>query len=120
MIFIEVFYALIGVFLALTAYAFYDTENRLYGNLIAEFIVVVLAFYIAVLAITGTIVDHNVVANGTVANVSSPFINTTYSWVDENVAPQNTAIMGIFMFAGSVLGIHWLLLIVEAVRETIR
>lgn len=118
MMLLGVFYVLIVAFIGLVAYAFIDTENRLYGNLIAEFIAIVLAFFLAANAITGNIVDHAVVQNGTATNVSSPYINTTYAHIDAIYPIQNPAVTALFSLVGLFLGIHFLRGAWEAVQET--
>ena len=120
MIFIEILYALIAVFCVLTVYAFLDTNNRLYGNLIAEFFAVILAFFIAANAIMGNVVSHDLVQTTTISNKSpdGTFVNSTIAYTDATYTVQDVSLMGIFAFAGAILGIHWLLAIVEAVRES--
>ena len=97
MIPVELVYILAPLALALSVYAVWNLDNRIYANIVmGGFTSSILWFYLGANIITG---------------------NVFYTYTDESDILTDTPLFWIFILLGVVMGVYTLALTVEAVTE---
>lgn len=107
-----------GIFLLLAAflfvlvlYAFVDNHNRIYGNVFAMFIGIILSFWLSLNLLTGNIGEFVVNTTTEAANV------TTYAY--KSTPMIDTSLSYFFAFVGVVLVVLTILVIIGVIRENL-
>jgi hypothetical protein len=113
----EILYALLVADIVFTIYAWLDTDNRLYTNIIALVFAAVISFYIAIALVTGTTAIHDVVTVATASNTTGNWTNVSYVYTDDTFALQNPGLMWLAGLLGILQTIFVMLMVADAVVE---
>lgn len=117
MIIPEVAITLLAIDAALTVYAFYDKDNRLYMNIVGLILGTMFSFYLASAFITGAVVMPGTVVQDTASNTSGTWTNTTYTYLDLSGSVQDAGLMWLMVLVGIVQAVVVLLLVIDAIYE---
>ena len=114
-----VFWVLAGIDACLIIYSFWDHENRMYGNVITCLIASVLSGLLGLYILNGSVGKTIPMAAQKFVNWTGPGTNytTSYSYVNQTVLMQDTALGYTFSFASVAMFIFLILFIVEARSE---
>jgi hypothetical protein len=111
---VAVFWVLAAIDVGLLGYAFVDHHNRLYGNVFASGISIILSFLLALNIMGGTVGEIRSVANTTSVNGT-----TVYGYVDLIVPIRDSSIGYLFAFIGILALIMTVVFVIGAVRENL-
>lgn len=96
----------------LIVYSFYDSQNRVYGNIISSLLAVILSFLLAQMIISGGVVTVEKFISSTTENGS-----TVYQYQDMAIQTIDSSVGYLFMLIGVIMLIVLLFFIMHELSD---